>query len=117
MRKGAGFYSRPLGSFCSVVARLLIAAIDRVANDDGIAVDGSGRLGDWEAVILGGDKVGGLGLGDVVVGLVEVLVVRLIGATAGSEKDVSRAISVFQCRVSGVIQLLISFFFFNDTIS
>ena len=39
MRKGAGFYSRPLGSFCSVVVRLLIAAIDRVADDDGIAVD------------------------------------------------------------------------------
>ena len=34
---------------------------------------------------------------------------------AAIEKDVSRAISVFQCRVSGVIQLLISFFFFNDT--
>ena len=32
------------------------------------------------------------------------------------EKEVSRAISVFQCRVSGVIQLLISFFSFNDTI-
>ena len=32
------------------------------------------------------------------------------------EKDVSRAISAFQCRVSGVIQLLVSFFFFNNTI-
>ena len=32
------------------------------------------------------------------------------------EPVASRAISAFQCRVSGVIQLLISFFFFNDTV-
>ena len=65
MIKGAGSYPRPLVSFY-----LLVAAIDRVADGDGVAVD----------------------------------------------KEVSRANSVFQCRVSGVIQLIISFFFFNDTI-
>ena len=116
MRKWAGL-ARPLVSFCPIVVRSLVAVIDRVANDYGVAVDGGSRLGDGEAVIFVGDEGSSLGLGDVVVSLVEVLVVRLIGATAGSEKDVSRAISVFQCRVSGVIQLLISFFFFNDTIS
>ena len=85
MMKGAGSCPVPSSRFCSVVARLLVAAIDRVANDDGIAVDGSSRLGDGEAVILGGDEVSGLGLGDVVVSLVDVLVVRLVGASGWGE--------------------------------
>lgn len=64
------------------VARLLVAAIDRVADGYGVAVDGSGRLGDREAVVFIGDELVGLGLGDSMVRLVDGLILGLIGTGA-----------------------------------
>ena len=73
--EGGGFLARPLVSFY-----LLVAAIDRVADGDSVSVDGSSCLGDREAVVFVGDEGGSLSLGDSVVGLIDGLILGLIGA-------------------------------------
>lgn len=60
----------------------LVAVVDGVADGDGVPIDGVCGSGDREHVVFGSNEVIGLGGGDGMVGLVDVLVIGLVGAGA-----------------------------------
>lgn len=60
----------------------LVAVVDGVVDGDGVPIDGVCGSGDGEHVIVGSNEVIGLGGGDSVVSLIDVLVIGFVGTGA-----------------------------------